>query len=104
MPEEITGDEDDKNVLEFVQIGTICAIPADKKSPDTVNFVKIIVHCTNDSDDQIMTDDISQTIVPSHIFIGGRYYLHQFCQHTLKTKGTLFQGKYCVPLCSTCWS
>ena len=45
LPEEITGDEDNKNILEFAQIGTICAIPADEKSQDTVNFVKIVGHC-----------------------------------------------------------
>ena len=55
MPEEITGDGDDKNILEFAQICAICTIPADEKSPDTSNFVKIVIHCINDSDDQIMT-------------------------------------------------
>ena len=108
MPEEITGNEDDKNILEFAQIGAICAIPADEKSPDTVNFVEIVVHCINDSDDQITTDDWGQIIAPGQVFIEGRYCLHQFSsryesKYTQRPEeSVLFQGKHRVSLYSTC--
>ena len=54
LPRETTGDDDD-NVQEFEQIDTVCAIPADERSPDTVNFVKIIDHHIDNSEDQEMT-------------------------------------------------
>ena len=48
------------------------------KLPDTVNFVKIVGHCINDSEDQIMTDVLGQIIAPGQVLIEGRYCLHQF--------------------------
>lgn len=64
LPEETTGDEDDNNVLGFAQIDTVCAIPVDERSRDTVNFVKMIDHHINNSEDQVMADDWGQTIAP----------------------------------------
>ena len=91
MAEEITGDEDEKNILEFLQIGTIYAIPADEKLWGTVNFMKIVSHCINHSDDQVMTDDCGQIITPGQVFIEWGHCLHQFRadmnQHILKTRG-----------------
>ena len=101
LPGETTGDEDDDNVLEFAQIHTVCAIPADERSPDTVNFVKIIDHHINNSEDQIMTDDWSQTIAPGQAFIEGRYFLHQFSG---RYESTYTQDQRKVSLCSRCSS
>ena len=81
LPGETTGDEDDNNVLGFAQIDKSGAIPADERSPDTVNFVKIIDNHINNSEDPIMTDDWGQTIAPGQAFIEGRYFLHQFSGH-----------------------
>ena len=101
LPGETTGDGDDDNVLEFAQIHTVCAIPADERSPDTVNFVKIIDHHINNSEDQIMTDDWSQTIAPGQAFIEGRYFLHQFSG---RYESTYTQDQRKVSLCSRCSS
>ena len=63
----IEGDEDD-TVLDFVQVGTVCAIPADGKSCETVMFIKILAHHTNDSEDQYLTDDWGQDIAGARLF------------------------------------
>lgn len=92
MFEEVTRDKDDKNILEFLQIGTICTIPVDENSLETVFLVKIIDYCTNDSRDQIMTDDLGQSILPGHVFRVDRYFLHQF-PSIYESKYTKYQKK-----------
>ena len=70
LPVEQAGDDDDEVVLEFAQIGTICAIPADANSSETVNV--------NNTKDETFTDDWGQKIAPGQAFLEGRYFLHQY--------------------------
>ena len=79
LPPENTEDEDpslcDETVLEFAQEGTVCAIPADEKSSETVHFMKIIGQHINSSCSEYLTDDWGETISPGQAYIEGRYYL-----------------------------
>ena len=77
-PPQVQADDNDEAIMEFAQIGTICAIPADKKSSETVYFVKIVDHHANNTKDQTLTDDWDQTISPGQSLLEGRYYLHQY--------------------------
>ena len=68
-------------MLEFVQIGTICAIPGDAQSTETVHFVEIVGHKMNDSPIITLKDDWGQAISP-----GQRYYREKIPPSTLQKK------------------
>ena len=64
-----------------------------QKLPDNFNFVKIVCHCINDSEDQIMTDDWGQIIAPGQVFTEGSVFTNfraDMNQHSLKTRGECF--------------
>ena len=58
--EEATTSDQDTTALDFVAVGTVCAVLAPNSSPDTVNFVKItdIKYAKDD-----MMDEYGSTII-----------------------------------------
>ena len=60
-------------MLVFAEKGTICAIPADSQSTETVHFVEIVGHEINTTPNITLKDDWGQPISPGQRHIEGSY-------------------------------
>ena len=88
--------DDSMTALEFVAIGTVCAVLAPESSPDIASFVKI-VNIKYAKED--ITDEYGSTIIADHYYIEGKYLLKE---NVLKNGNTYKMNKKASYLYKEC--
>ena len=74
--EEATSEAESEVVLDFAQVNSIVAIPeSNEKSTNTISFVKIIAHCSNQNKEDIVDDYLE---------------VRHLCKSIDHSKGTLY--------------